>query len=836
MLPCYGSRLKPRVQPPAPRRNRSEPTIGGWDVFHHIGAPLSLPNILSAFCTEKYAGISSALRLALLVLPFLTFISRNVSAQETRPPFLPGATPPPSPLAPNQPLKPIRPNAPPPNTFFTSAIQQEKNGSNYILRGNAQLEATDWILKADEIEYDEESREAHARGNVRFEDFKTGEKLNASRIDYNVEDETGKFFDVSGVSPAKIDARPGILTTSNPFYFQGKWAEKLEDRYIIYDGFVTDCKVPNPWWILKGPKFDIVPYDRALAYHSWYRVRSIPVLYSPVFYRSLKKYPRQSGFLTPNIGNSSRRGKMLGIGYYWAINRSYDLMYRAQWFTERGLAHHVDFRGKVGQKTDFDFVLFGVNDKGIQIGNTIQKQGGYLLSFGARSELGKGWTARADLNYLSSFVFRQNFTESFHEAIQSETRSTAFATKHWNSFGANFVVDRDEVFQFQNTNDKVITRKLPEAEFLSRERQIAAGSLPLWVSFESSAGLLRREEDVVGLPTFSTAQFVDRLDVMPRVTTAFRWKDVSLVPSFGIRETHYGSTYTSAGQLTGAGLWRGAREATIDLGLPSLARVFKAPKWTRAEKLKHVIEPRASYRYIWGIDNAFNRLIRFDQTELWANTNEVEFSLANRLYTRDAKGNVNELLSWELTQRRYLDPTFGGAVIKGQRNVLLSAIDLTGYAFIDGPRAYSPIVSALRYNYKIGLQWRADYDPLRGGIVNSTLSADWRRDKYSVSIGYNQVHAAPVLSPSQNQFTGGVGFGNDNRRGWNGNFRAWYDYRLGVLTFAQAQVTYNTDCCGFNVQYRRFNIGTRDENQFRVAFVIANVGSFGTLKRQEAIF
>jgi LPS-assembly protein len=323
---------------------------------------------------------------------------------------------------------------------------------------------------------------------------------------------------------------------------------------------------------------------------------------------------------------------------------------------------------------------------------------------------------------------------------------------------------------------------------------------------------------------------------MPRVTTAFRWKDFSLVPSFGIRETHYGSTYTATGQLTGAGLWRSAREVTIDIGLPSFARIFKAPKWTGAEKLKHVIEPRASYRYITGIDHEFNRLIRFDQTELWANTNEVEISLANRLYTKDSKGNVNELLSWELTQRRYFDPTFGGAVIPGQRNVLLSAIDLTGYAFIDGPRTYSPVVSALRYNYKIGLQWRADYDPLRGHIVNSTLSADWRRDKYSISIGYNQVHTDPVLSPSQNQFTGGVGFGNDNRKGWNSSFRAWYDYRLGVLTFAQAQVTYNTDCCGFNVQYRRFNIGTRDENQFRVAFVIANIGSFGTLKRQEAIF
>jgi LPS-assembly protein len=791
---------------------------------------------LSAFCTEKFALLLRIPTRLLLIIATITFFNENVSAQIERPSYLPSpATVVPA-AAPSQRLKPIRPDAPPPTEFYTRAIQQEKNGSKYALRGNAEIEATDWILKADEIDYDDDTGEAHARGHVRYERFDTGEKLQASRVDYNVNDQTGKFFDVSGSSPAKIDARPGILTTSNPFYFQGRWADKEKDRYILYDGFITDCKIPNPWWILKGPKFDVIPEDRALAYKSWYRIRGVPVFYAPVFYRSLKKYPRKSGFLTPNIGNSSRRGKMLGIGYYWAISRSYDLMYRVQWFTERGIAHHVDFRGKVNQRTDFDFVLYGVNDSGIQIGDTVQKQGGYLMSFGARSDLGHGWTARADLNYLSSFVFRQNFTESFHEAIQSETRSTAFVTKHWSSFGTNFVFDRDEVFQFQHTDDKVTTRKLPEAEFLSRERQISAGPLPIWVSLDSSAGLMRREEDVEGEPVFKTGQFVDRLDVMPRVSTAFRWKDFSLVPSFGVRETHYGSTYTPTGQLTGAGLWRSARDFTIDIGLPSFARVFKAPKWTGAEKLKHVIEPRATYRNISGIDDDFNRVIRFDNTELWANTNEIDYSITNRLFTKDKNGNVNELLTWKVSQSRYFDPTFGGAVTSGQRNVLLSAIDLTGYAFIDQPRNYSPVVSALRYNYKIGIEWRTDYDPLRKHLVNDTISADWRRDKYSISAGYNQVRTDPVLSPVQNQFTGAVGFGNENRKGWNGAFRAWYDYRLGVLTYAQAQVTYNTDCCGFSVQYRRFNFSTRNENQFRIAFAIANIGSFGTLKRQEAIF
>ena len=759
-------------------------------------------------------------------------------AQTYRPAYLPSLSPPVSAMtiAPKSPLKPIRPNAPALNDVRVSAVFQESDGDKIHLRGRAEVETSDMLLQADEIDYDRDTGDAEGRGNVRFEHFTNGEKLTASRVEYNVNEQTGKFFDVSGTSPAKIDARPGLLTTSNPFYFQGKWAERQQDRYILYNGFVTDCKVPNPWWILKGPKFDIIPDNRALAFKSifWLRLPGstglkTPLLYAPAFYKSLSKNPRKSGFLSPNIGNSSRRGMMVGLGYFWAINRSYDLTYVSQYFTERGFAHHVDFRGKLNERTDFGAVVYGVNDRGIQIGNTRLKQGGFLVTVGGRSDLGHGWTARGEFNYLSSFAFRQNFTESFHEAIFAESHSTGFLTKHWSSFGANIVVDREEVFQFQSTNNQVITRKLPEFEFLSRERQINKRVLPLWVSLESSAGLYRREE-----PLFTTREFMDRVDVEPRVTTAFYWKGFSLVPSFSARATHYGESF-EANRATGANIVRTSREITADLVFPSLARIYKAPKWLQADKLKHVIEPRATFRDISGVAD-FNKIIRIDTTDLFANTREVELSLTNHLYKKNKNGKVEEVLSWQLWQRRYFDPTFGGAVVPGQRNVILSSADLTGFAFLDQYRNYSPVVSALRYYYKIGVEWRTDYDPLRGHIVNSTLTADWRKDKYFVSLGHSQVRNDPVLSPSQNQFRATVGVGNENRRGWNAGFSAYYDYRLKILQYTTSQVTYNTDCCGFSLQFRRFDLVNRNENQYRIAFSVANIGSFGTLKRQERMF
>ena len=220
----------------------------------------------------------------------------------------------PSPGNPNQRVRVPRPDAPGPNDVVVDAVSQEVDGPLRHLRGNVKLETIDMRLQADEVDYNEETGDAEARGNVRFEHFVNGDKLLCDHGKYNLNNESGVFYDVSGTSPAKIISKPGLLTTSNPFYFKGKWAEREEDHYVLHDGWVTDCKVPKPWWRLTAPRFDIIPNNRAIAYHAVFRLRWMPLFYSPAFYKSLKRLPRKSGFLPPHVGNSSLRGQMVGIG------------------------------------------------------------------------------------------------------------------------------------------------------------------------------------------------------------------------------------------------------------------------------------------------------------------------------------------------------------------------------------------------------------------------------------------------------------------------------------------------------------------------------------------
>lgn len=685
------------------------------------------------------------------------------------------------------------------------------------------VETSNMLLTADEVDYNQDTADADVRGHVHYENFITGEKLFCDHGTYNTQDETGTFYEVSGTAPSRIAARPGLLTTTNPFYFQAKRAERREGQYILYDGFLTDCTLPNPWWRLQGPRFDLVPRDHAVAYSSWFYLRKLPLFYVPRFRKSLKREPRQSGFLVPNIGHSSLRGNMVGIGYYWAINRSYDLTYRAQYFSSVGLNHTLDFRGKVNQTTDFNLTLYALNDHS---SNPSISQGGYLALFDGKSYLPGGWEARGHLDLLSSFLYRQEFSESINEAIFSETHSVGFLTKHWSDYGFNFVAERDVNYQTTAPGDQIEMRKLPELQFIAREHSFK--TWPVWVSLNASNGLEDRSQ-----PAFQTRQFTDRANFAPRVTTAFHWLGMDLVPSFTLHETVYDSSF-QAGQVTGADLTRSARDVGVEWVLPSLERIFDAPSWM-GDKVKHVIEPRIEYRYVSGVHD-FNDIVRFDDVDLLSNTNEVTFSLTNRLLAKDKNGNVTDLLSWQLLYKRFFDPTFGGAVIPGQRNVVESVADLTGFDFLDGYRHQSPIVSALRYQSRVGVEWRTDYDPVRHAFVNNSVTLDAHVGKYSASIGHTMIRTDPILAPNSNQMRFSGAYGNQARRGWNAGVSAFYDFRLGKLEYTLAQVTYNTDCCGLSAQYRIFSFGTRNEHQELFSFAVSNIGTFGTLKRQERIF
>src|SRR5205814_2295786 len=138
--------------------------------------------------------------------------------------------------------------------------------------------------------------------------------------------------------------------------------------------------------------------------------------------------------------------------------------------------------------------------------------------------------------------------------------------------------------------------------------------------------------------------------------------------------------------------------------------------------------------------------------DLLSDTSEAGIGITNRLYAKKGDA-VTEVLTWELYQKRFFEPVFGGAAIAGRASLVASALDLTGFNFLAAGRTDSPIVSTLRARPLNGMSftWEADYDPGLGRFVNSSFSGDVRFGKYFISGGSDQIRPSPILAPPENQ-------------------------------------------------------------------------------------
>ena len=157
-----------------------------------------------------------------------------------------------------------------------------------------------------------------------------------------------------------------ILTFPNPFAFTGGVVEKTgPDHYVVYDGTITTCELPQPKWEFNAHKIVVEVGGNASIYRSTFRIEGVPVFY---FLRDSSRgaQPRQTGFLIPNIGNSSIKGTIFGDSVFWAINRSMDLTAGAEYFTRRGWAPQIDFRARPTENAYLALNYFGVFDRGIR--------------------------------------------------------------------------------------------------------------------------------------------------------------------------------------------------------------------------------------------------------------------------------------------------------------------------------------------------------------------------------------------------------------------------------------------------------------------------------------
>src|SRR4029077_2980829 len=98
---------------------------------------------------------------------------------------------------------------------------------------------------------------------------------------------------------------------------------------------------------------------------------------------------------------------------------------------------------------------------------------------------------------------------------------------------------------------------------------------------------------------------------------------------------------------------------------------------------------------------------------------------------------VREVATWEVAQKYFLDPTFDGALVPGQRNVFTTTEDLTGIAFATEPRHLSPLVSRLRVatSNRTNTEWDLDYDFQLNRVNANTLLVNYNVGSFTIGGG-----------------------------------------------------------------------------------------------------
>jgi LPS-assembly protein len=784
---------------------------------------------------------------------------------------------------PGQELIPIAVPEPAPATGTPvewEALRQTWAGDTLTLDGKVVVHYEDYVIRADKVVYNRATTELEADGHLQVSGGPNDVLIEATHGDMRLNMHTARFYNVSGSQGVRTVGHTVVYSTPTPLLFSGRvLLQTGEGSFRVIDGAITNCRLPHPDWRIIAHTISLDNKDASTS-NAFFEFLGLPIFYLPYLHHPVNETGRTSGFLTPVISNgSSIRGYTFGEQWYWAINRSMDMVLGAEYYSKRGWAPNGDFRYK---GPGLDHVIARWNallDRGIevpvmnaqsgQVTDQLVNQGGVDVSVLGRKDLSPQTRIAGSAEYLSSYVYRLVFDDNYSQAISSEVSSEVVFMHNHHGMIPSVWLDRFQSFANTTNGNEVKILRLPLVRYDVLDRPL--GSSPLYWGLQSSIGYLNRSE-----PLFHPRN-VGRMDFYPHISIPIEAGGWSIIPEAALRDTAY--TISQIPTLTGSNLTpaishdpinRKDFEASIDIRPPALERDFYLSRWHR--ELRHVIEPEFNYRYIAGIGSQAQNVLLFDTTDVATNVNEGGFSLTQRFYlkpTDDRICNKNvggapndtddgsacpeaprEWASWRIAQEYFIDPNFGGALIPGRRNVFDATLDLMAPTFLTTPRNIAPIDSRIRFEAinNLRVEWDLDYDTIAGNFAANNLFAGYSFGRTTLGIGHALLNAPDEITSNGAQSTiksqqiqPFLEIGKPNGSGLNLAINGGYDFVEHQVQYGGVQAVYNWNCCGLTVGYRRFELGTfgstsRDETQWLYSFTLANFGNLGDIRRANSVF
>ena len=491
-----------------------------------------------------------------------------------------------------------------------------------IATGNVEMTKGSARLMADRVELNRATGDAVAQGRVIFYDGE--DQLTGQRIEYNVKTGAGVVY--------QAEARGA------PYYrLSGEKMERLgESVYRVQKGVFTTCDGDPPDWAFRFGSATADLNEFLYGTNASFWVRNIPLIPFVPFFAAAIRRERQTGFLFPKFGQSSRRGFYAELPFFWAIDDSQDLTFSPLTYTRLGEGFNLEYR----------YVLPD-NQRG--------RFGGFLMQETAKHDATRfigttrqDWTLaprtwlKVDMTGVSDDRVLSDYGDDLYQRSSQRVESNVFLTRSWDTW--NLVGD---LFFYQDltTRRPVELNRLPDIRLVGTPQPLHDVPGVLW-QFEGSAVRFVRDVGSDG----------GRVDIHPRVSRPIPMDVLTLTPFVGGRLTGYDRTVTGLHTSQGVNGFiedtndhtrlRRLFEAGGDLET-KVSRVFNTGGVWNIDAMLHTIEPRLTYTWITG--KGKDRLPQWTPAlDSIEDTSRLEYSLTNRVRGRTIALANAEPVRWEL--------------------------------------------------------------------------------------------------------------------------------------------------------------------------------------------
>lgn len=336
--------------------------------------------------------------------------------------------------------------------FEADSVSRDFDEGPIVAEGDVRAYFGERYLRADKLIYDPATDIVIAEGNV-------------SITDANLETAFAGRVELSGDLRDGVAENFSALLENNARLAADSAIQEQGARTRLSRAVYTSCNVCNdkgegktPTWRIKALRVTRDKERKVVRFHhAFLEIKGVPIIYAPFLQTPDPSVERQSGFLPPNIGTSSRLGFNIELPYYLAISNHQDATFFPKFTTSDGVLWQGEWRRRGND--GYHVLSGGVIDYDNTSEPTENVPGvrWHLFGRGYR-DFGENWRVSYDVERVSDDTYlrqydverRGDLRQELDRGQTNQLRSNAKV--EWSNGGSNLTFDTF-VFQGLRSSD-----------------------------------------------------------------------------------------------------------------------------------------------------------------------------------------------------------------------------------------------------------------------------------------------------------------------------------------------------------------------------------------------